>query len=129
MAKKVSNKQYAEVLHEIAKDLSGDKLTEALKKFVAVLSANQKLKQAGNIIAEFERITKKEAGIVEIEVMSARKLDEETLDSIKKSFGEQVEAIETIDKGLLGGVAVRTEDKILDGSLKTQLNSLKRSLI
>ncbi len=129
MPKKISNKQYAEALYEIAGDLSGDKLTEALKKFVAVLSANQKLKQAGNIIKEFESITKKEAGVVEIEIMSARKLDETTLENIKKSFGQQVEAIETIDQSLLGGVAVRTEDKILDGSLKTQLNSLKQSLV
>ena len=51
------------------------------------------------------------------------------MENIKKVFGKQVEAVETVDKELLGGVAVQTEDKILDGSLKTQLKKLNQSLI
>ena len=128
MKKKFSNKQYAEALYEITTTFSGSQLTDALKKFVTILAGNQKLKQASNIIAEFEKYAKKQAGIVEIEVKSARKLDETTLESIKKQFGNQVEATETIDKSLLGGVTVQTEDKILDGSLKTQLRKLNENL-
>ena len=117
MKKKFSNKQYAEALYEITTNLSADQLTGALKQFVTILASNQRLKQAGNIITEFEKYAKKQAGIIEIEVKSARKLDPTTLENIKKVFGKQVEAVETVDKELLGGVAVQTEDKIyLDNS-------------
>jgi len=126
--KKISNKQYAEALYDSTKELKGEKLNNALKKFVTILVANQKLKQSDNIIKEFEKYAKKQAGVIEIEVKSARKLDKNTLEKIKSIFGNQVEAIETIDTNLLGGVSVKTEDKILDGSLKTQLKLLKNSL-
>ena len=129
MKKKFSNKQYAEALYEITTTFSGSQLTDALKKFVEFLAGNQKLKQASNIITEFEKYAKKKSGIVEIEVTSARKLDASTLENIKSQFGKSVEAIETVDESLLGGVTVRTEDKILDGSLKTQLKNLNKSLI
>ena len=81
------------------------------------------------IISEFEKYSKKQAGIIEIEIQSARKLDEKTLSGIKRVFGDNVEASESIDESLLGGVRVRTEDKILDGSLKTQLKNLRRDLV
>lgn len=126
--KKFSNKQYAEALYEITTTFSGNQLTDALKKFVSMLAGNQKLKRASNIIAEFEKYSKKKSGVIEIEVTSARKLDKNTLENIKKQFGNQVEVVEAIDESLLGGIAVRTEDKILDGSLKTQLRLLKDSL-
>jgi len=129
MKKKVSNKQYAEALYEITKDTKGEKLNKALRLFVLLLVKNHKLKQAETIIVEFEKYAKKQAGIVEIEIISARELSEATLNHIKKVFGAEVEALEKVDETLLGGVKVKTEDKILDASLKKQLTILKNNLI
>jgi len=129
MKSKISTKQYAEALYEITKDAKGEKLHETLKQFVLLLLKNHKLKQAERIIAEFEKYAKKQAGVVEISISSARKLEHTTLNHIKKVFGTEVEAVESVDESLLGGVVIKTEDKILDGSLKTQLLSLKTKLI
>ena len=129
MRSKISNKQFAEALYELTKDVEGDELTEVLTSFVKLLSGRQKLKQADNIIKEFETYSKKQEGIVSIEIKSARKLDNEVVDQIKEVFGRKVEAEMVVSKKMLGGISVRTEDKILDGSLKTQLNTLKLKLI
>ena len=129
MRSKISNKQFAEALYELTKDVEGEELTKVLTGFVRLLSSNQKLKQADNIIKEFEIYSKKQEGIVSIEITSARKLDNEVIDQIKEVFGKKVEADEVVDKKMLGGISIRTEDKILDGSLKTQLNTLKLKLI
>jgi len=125
---KLTNKQIAQALFEATEKLSGADLDGALQRFVDLLAKKQRLKQIGNIIAEFEKIAKKKDGIVEIEIRSAKKLDKSTTDGIKKVFGDKVEATETVDEDLLGGITVKTEDKILDGSLKTQLNKLKLKL-
>ena len=87
------------------------------------------MKQGALIIAEFEKYAKKKSGIIELEITSARKLSDTTLNHIKKIFGEQVESIEKIDGEILGGVKIKMEDKILDASLKTQLLNLKQNLI
>ncbi len=127
--KKVSNKQLAQALYEVTDGVKGEKLHKVIEEFAKLLARARKISRAENIIKEFEKYSKKQAGIMEIEVQSARKLDEKTLNQIKKIFGNEVEASESIDGALLGGVRVRTEDKILDGSLKTQLIQLKTKLI
>lgn len=128
MAKKSSNKQYAKALFEVTKNLKGENLTKVLKKFIAILVRNHKLKQADRIINEFVKISKKEEGISEIEISSVRKLDVETVTKIKKIFGSKVEESELLDEKLIGGVVIKTEDKIFDVSIKTQLNKFKQLL-
>lgn len=129
MKRKTSNRQLAQALYQVTVDAKGERLHKAIAEFAKLLVRAHKMTRADNIIKEFERYSKKQAGIVEIEVQSARKLDEKILNQVKKIFGNKVEASESVDESLLGGVKVRTEDEILDGSLKTQLNQLKQSLV
>jgi F-type H+-transporting ATPase subunit delta len=126
--KKSSNKQYAHALYEITKDKSGADLKQVLDVFVKLLVRDRKLKQSNNIIIEFEKFSKKQEGIVELAITSAHELDDKTVEHIKKVFGQKVEAVQDVDEDLIGGVRVKMEDKILDGSLKTQLVSLKKRL-
>ncbi|MFA4831077.1 MAG: ATP synthase F1 subunit delta [Patescibacteria group bacterium] len=126
---KNTNTQYAVALYEVTKDLIGADLTAAIENFVKVLSRDHKLRQANAIIAEFERYAKKQAGVVSIEITSAGKLDNAVTNKIKKVFGDKVEAEEMVDKSLIGGVRIMTEDRILDGSIKTQLQNMKRQLV
>lgn len=122
-------KIYASALLQSITGLSGKKLSDVLKQFVTLVAREHKLKQMPRIINEFVRLAKKEEGIQEIEIKSARKLDEKTIEKIKHIFGKNVEATNEVDKKMLGGIKIKTGDKILDGSLKTQLNKLKETLI
>ncbi len=128
MAKKNSNKQYAKALFEATKGLKGEKLKDIVKAFVNILVRNHRLKQTSRIINEFVNFSKKQEGIVQLEIKSAHKLDARTLAGIKKIFGEKIEEQEFVDKGLLGGVVIKTDDKIFDASIKTQLNKFKQLL-
>lgn len=128
MRKKISNNQLAQVLYEITVGTKGEQTKKAIAVFVKLLSKVHKVSKAANIITEFEKYAKKRQGIVSIEIQSARELDEKTLLNIKKIFGEKVESLESVDEKMLGGIKVKTEDKILDASLKTQLNQLKQFL-
>lgn len=122
-------KTYALALLESTKGLSDKKLTEVLKNFVQIVARDHKLKQMPKIISEFTRLAKKEQGIQEIKIKSARELDEKTVEKIKNIFGKNTEATTEIEKEILGGIKIKTGDKILDASLKTQLNKLKQTLI
>ena len=126
---KTSNSQYARALYEVTNELDGADLSIAISNFVKVLSSDHKLRQADAIIKEFESISKKEQGIISIEITSARKLDESVVNKVKNVFGDKVEAVTSVDKSLMGGISVKTEDKILDGSIRTQLQNLKQSII
>lgn len=125
MKKKISNKQLAIALYEATKGLVASDLKKALVEFVAILARERKLKKADYIIAEYVKYAKVQDGVRQIEITSARELDDKVLNHIKKAFGDKVEAEVKVDASLLGGVRVKTDDKILDASLRTQLNKLK----
>tara|TARA_Y100000310_G_C20229687_1_gene599629 strand:+ start:64 stop:447 length:384 start_codon:yes stop_codon:yes gene_type:complete len=125
---KTSNRQYAKALYEVTSGLSGADLSIAIENFVQVLAKNYNLSQASSIITEFESYAKSEEGIMAIEITSASELDKGSIQAIKKTFGDKVETVEKIDPALIGGVSIKTEDKILDGSIKTQLQNMKQLL-
>lgn len=126
---KSTPKQYAVALYEAAKNLSGKDLNTVIKDFLGIIARDHKMKQINKIVEEFIHHGKKQEGIVQIEITSARELDDATVEKIKKNFGDKVEAVVKIDESILGGIKVKTDDKILDGSLQTQLLKLKESII
>jgi len=127
--KKSTNKQLAKALFEVTKDLKGNDLKKVLNNFVVILAREHKLKKSGYIIAEYVKYAKIKEGIREIEITTARELDEKTLNHIKKAFGNNTEANVIVDESLIGGVRIKTENKILDASIKTQLVKLKSLMI
>ena len=54
---------------------------------------------------------------------------EQLVTKLKTQFGyAQIELTEAIDPTILGGVVVETKNQVIDGSLKTRLNQIKKSL-
>ena len=128
MAKKVNNRQYAKALYEITKGLSPEKMKKAVRGFVEYLAKKNRLKQGERIVAEFLSFAKSQEGIQEIEITCAHELETKTLEKIKKVFGEKVEATIKLDPAVLGGIKVKTADKIFDASLQKQLSQLRISM-
>ena len=66
------------------------------------------------------------------DLISARELSMEDVDSIKESlskkFGKTVELNQVIDPDLIGGFQVKLDGKMIDNSLKGRLSNLKSSL-
>lgn len=126
--KKNTPQAYARALYDLTQGKTGAALEKVMQNFVAILARDGKLRKANAIIEEFIHYARAQAGIVEIEIKSARELPSATINHIKKSFGEKVEATSVVKENLLGGVVVQSADKIFDASLITQLNNLKTKL-
>ncbi len=127
--KKDSIHDYAKALFEVTDGLKGEELKSALKVFAAFLYKKNILKRAPQIAAAYEAYAKKRSGAVSIVITTAREIDAKTAGQIKKVFGETVEASQSIDESLIGGVVIKTEDTIFDASLKTQLRILHAHLV
>ncbi|MFA6105123.1 MAG: F0F1 ATP synthase subunit delta [Patescibacteria group bacterium] len=125
--KKNTNKEYAIALFEATKDLKGAKLSLMIEAFAKLLFRSGVSKQINSIISEYIKYSKKEAGIVDIEITSAHDLSHKLVEEIKKRFGDKVEATQMIDAEILGGIKIKTENMIFDGSLRKQLQLLKQS--
>jgi F-type H+-transporting ATPase subunit delta len=121
-------KQLVRALYQVLEKADKDEQTKLLNNFVEFLQKKHCLKQAGQIIDEFEIFAKKQQGIKSVEIWSVSSLDKNMLEKIKNIFGKKVETVEKINPGLLGGLIIKVEDKILDGSIKKQLKTLKNKL-
>jgi F-type H+-transporting ATPase subunit delta len=72
-------------------------------------------------------------GIVSVQVRSAVPLTEEEKERLSevlaRSLRKQVRLETSVDSSLIGGVVLRIGDRLLDGSVKGQLNLLRQRLI
>jgi F-type H+-transporting ATPase subunit delta len=129
---KINPKKYALALYESVA-LEEGSIENLLKNFVKILAKNNDLSKAKKIEIEFNKIWNKKKGIVDANIISAKKTDKETLEIIenyikKISGSPNVNMQEEIDKNMIGGIIIKYEDKILDGSLRTSLKTLKEKL-
>lgn len=130
---KINSKQYAQALYESVKDKDKKEIETAIQNFVRILGISGKISQADKIVKEFLALWNREAGIVEAEVQGAKVFDKSILDSLN-GFIKNISNAQTVDiktkedRTLLGGVIIKYQDKIFDGSLRTKLSALKEEM-
>ena len=131
---KIKPRQFALSLYEAVDGKTPGQVKTVIEKFVELLAEKNMLAKADKIAAEFVKIWNAKRGIVEAEVMSARELNKETIKLLKSyviklSGAKEVVVDEQVDKNILGGVVIKYGDKVIDGSLKAQLEELKDKLV
>ncbi|MFA6393982.1 MAG: ATP synthase F1 subunit delta [Patescibacteria group bacterium] len=130
---KISAKQYARGLYEAVQEKKDGEVKGVLKKFIEVLVKNNDFKKAKDVIRNLDKIFREEEGILEAEIVVASPLKKEMVKIVKDyvteaSGAKKVEVAERVDKNILGGIIIKYEDKIIDGSLKSRLSRLKMEL-
>ncbi len=87
---------------------------------------------AGAVATAFTRFADEFEGIAKATVTTAVAISAEQLAAIEaqlsQSLGRRVQATPAVDPALVGGVVVRIGDQIVDGSIRTRLQSLRREL-
>lgn len=71
-------------------------------------------------------------GIIKVNVTSAREIEKAQLKALKKNIerttGKTVEFETEVEEELIGGLKIRIDDTVVDGSVKFKLNQLKDRL-
>ncbi len=103
------------------------------KNLVYLLLDSERL---GSIIAlsrEVDAMIEAKSGRVSADVVSAKPLDDQQLSQItaalEKLSGKKVDITKREDPALLGGVVAKVGDVVYDGSLRTQLRTLRDELV
>ena len=130
--RKITPKQYAQGLYEASQDHQGDELRIIFDNFLKLIWKNKDWKNLNKILRSFEIVYKKNEGILEARVVSARQLTAELKNQIKdwlkKNENQSVFLEEEIDETLLGGWVLRYEDTVYDLSLKNLISNLQKEL-
>ena len=99
---------------------------------VKVTAANRRLFAVPDMITAFKRLAAHHRGEVAAEVTSAEPLADKHVAALKEalraSLGKDVTLEARVDPSLIGGLIVKVGSRMIDGSLKTKLNSLKLAM-
>lgn len=130
---KITVKQYARSLFELVETKSKSEVKDVIANFINLLVKNRDLNRADEILNELEKFWAEADGELKAEIVSARELGKEAkklvIEYLKdKTKSEKIILEEKIDKKILGGFILRYEGKIIDGSLKNNLENLKAKM-
>lgn len=126
---KLLPQQYAKILYGITRDVPKKDIDRAVNEFIAFLAKDHALKKLPYIIDAYDAFAKAAEGIEQLSVTSAEPLSDKVRKKLLAIFGEKSEITETVDASMVGGLVVKTGNTILDGSVRTQLEQLKKNMI
>ncbi len=105
---------------------------EAFVEFLKLLIENHRMPVVFRVRREYERLWAQAHRVLPVQVTSAIALDEATTASIGRSIGEstsrKVQLSAEVDPDVLGGIVVRVGNSILDASIRSRLEQLRKQV-
>ncbi len=107
-------------------------LLESLARGLSVMAENRRLYVLPHLISHLRAQIADEKGEVTAEVTSAKALTKAQSEKLAKTlagrFGKTVKINATVDDNLIGGLVVKVGSKMIDTSIRAQLNSLQNAM-
>jgi F-type H+-transporting ATPase subunit delta len=103
-----------------------------VQNFLAVLIENHRMPALFRIRRELDRMWQEVNKLLPVQITSAVELDEAVTNQIGEEIGRQtgrtVELTSIVDPDVLGGIVVRVGNSILDASIRTRLERLRKQV-
>lgn len=100
--------------------------------FLKVLTANRRLFVVADVIPAYRALVAKFKGETTADVTVAEALSDKNLDALKVALksvtGKDVALNVKVDPSIIGGLVVKLGSRMVDGSLRTKLNSIKHAM-
>ncbi len=125
----LSTDQRADSIQKIFKD----NISDLTYRFLQVVNQKERLDLLPEIIKSFGQFVDQRQGTVEVDAYVASELDAERLEDLAAKIGiaidKNVVLNQIVDESLIGGLKLRVGDRLIDGSVATQLQIMKRKMI
>jgi F-type H+-transporting ATPase subunit delta len=105
---------------------------ETLMNFLEVLVENHRMPVIFRVRRELDRLWQEANQLLPVEITSAVALDDNVAtrigDEIGRQTGRRVQLTSTVDPDVIGGVVLRVGNSILDASIRTRLEALRKQV-
>jgi F-type H+-transporting ATPase subunit delta len=103
-----------------------------LINFLELLVDKQRMTEIFRIRREFEELWKQENRRIDVTVTSAVELDPEVVakigQEVERQTGEEVDLSSAVDSDILGGIVLQVGNMVLDASIRSRLEKLRKSV-
>jgi F-type H+-transporting ATPase subunit delta len=102
------------------------------RNFLELLIEKGRMPEIFVIRREYDELWKKANRRLDVTVTSAIELDPSVVgkigEEVERQTGEKVELSSEVDDGILGGIVLRVGNMVLDASIRTRLEKLRKSV-
>lgn len=109
-----------------------EKLSEEMINFLYILIDKRREGHILEIVEEYKKMFNKHENIIKVVAITAVPMEDKAKDKLsvvlKDKLKKTIELTNEIDEGLIGGVLLKVEDKLIDGSIKGQLESIGKAI-
>lgn len=103
---------------------------EIEQNIVLYLVERGRISEIKSVLEEYKALYYEENGIIDVKATFANEITEEQLkklvEKLEKNSNKKVNLEFAVDSSLIGGGILKIGDKIIDGSIKTQLNKMAK---
>lgn len=107
----------------------GDSVPEQVLSFVQLLCAHGRIHSLADCTEEYRRLYQTAVALSTAYVTSAVPLSPDQQDALRvrleQKTGRRMELVCAVDESLLGGITVRVDGEVMDGSLRRRLQDVK----
>src|SRR4051794_6294717 len=105
---------------------------DTVRNFLELLVENHRMPVIFRVRREFDVLYQVENQLLPVEVTSAVPLDDSVTERIGEEIGRQtgrrVQLTRTVDPDVIGGLVLRVGNSILDASIRTRLDNLRKQV-
>lgn len=121
-----------EAKHALLDKILKGRATDLFVELMHILIDKKRIVFFAEIAEAYKLLYEKEKGIIEVKAITAVPLEERLREKLARTLesqtGKKVRVTHEVDPRILGGMIVRMEDKLIDGSVRFQLEQLRRHL-
>jgi F-type H+-transporting ATPase subunit delta len=118
-----------DIIVEVAKGL---RLSLVVIHFLSFLLEQGRLAFLPSIVSRYRRLLDERKGRVEARVVTTSPLEKDMIERLREVLqeisGKEVVLQEETDPGLIGGLLIQLEGKVYDGSVRTQLEGMRKRI-
>jgi F-type H+-transporting ATPase subunit delta len=117
----------------VERAFGGGRASPTMANFLGLLNSKGRIGLLREIVAAYSDLMEQQLGNVEVDVTVAQQLSADQLEQVRlrvsKALGRNAVVQQRVDDAIIGGLVLRVEDKLIDASVRHQLETLRRQLL
>ena len=109
------------------------RVSPLVMNFLLVANRKGRLGMLRLIAGAYAELLEHQLGIVEVDITVAQRLSSEQFDEVRRRVGEamkrEVVLHQYVDDSIIGGMVLRVQDRLLDASVRAELQAIRRKLL
>lgn len=118
---------------EMLTKLFDGRASKLLLNLLRVMNNHGRLNKLADVIGAYDQLLDEKLGKVEVDLTVAQPLTNEQVALAQKKISQALKrdaVVHTyVDESIIGGMVVRVQDQLIDASVRTQLQTIKRQML